>query len=83
MAFRKTAVLVIVLVSLGLLSPPRFPAAVNFQASLQSEVISVGFQAVVMGTATSGARITVTATGPGPVPSAGGTAEAAGNFTIL
>ena len=82
MALRKTAVLVIVLVSLGLLASPPVLSAVNFQASLQSEVIAVGFQAVVIGTAGPGSRITITATGPSAVPPTSGTAEASGSFTI-
>lgn len=82
MVFRKTAILVIVLVSLSLSSPPHILAAVNFQASLQSEVISVGFKAVVIGTASPGSRITVTVAGPAAVPPANGTAEASGRFTI-
>jgi hypothetical protein len=82
MTYRKTAVLIILLAGLALSSPPGFPGAVNFQASLQSETVAVGFKAVVMGTAGPGSRITVTVAGTAVVPSAGGMAEASGSFAI-
>jgi hypothetical protein len=82
MVYRKTAVFCVVLVGLILFSPPRILSGVNFEPSLRSDVIAVGFNAIVTGTAGPGSRIAVTVTGPASVPATNGTTGADGRITI-
>ncbi len=82
MGFRRTVVFAIVLVSLAQLAAPQILSGAAFEPSLYSDVIAVGSNAIVIGTAAPGTRIAVSVAGPASAPPASGTAGADGKIMI-